>query len=79
MKFYNKISLGDMMAFQLLKEGKFFIYGLGVVQDKFYDDKTPIWDDEIKYGHVIYPWKLRFRLMIYSESPIVGLAIPTHE
>jgi hypothetical protein len=67
------------MAFQLFKERKFFIHGLGVVQDKFYDDETPIWDDEIKYGRVIYPWKVRFGLMIYSEYPIMELAIPIHE
>ncbi|MEM2843631.1 MAG: hypothetical protein QXZ53_07145, partial [Candidatus Bathyarchaeia archaeon] len=50
-----------------------------VVQEKFYDDETPIWDDEIKYGRVLYPWRVRFGLMLYSERPIVELAIPTHE
>lgn len=78
-KLYNKISLGDVMIFQLFQERKFYIHGLSVVQEKFYDDETPIWDDEIKYGRVLYPWRIRFGLMLYSERPIVELAIPTHE
>ncbi|MEM3986459.1 MAG: hypothetical protein QXR39_06790 [Candidatus Methanomethylicia archaeon] len=78
-KLYNKISFGDIMAFQLFQEGRFYIHGLGVVQEKFYDDETPIWDDEVKYRRVLYPWKVRFGLMLYSESPITELAIPTHE
>jgi len=78
-KSYNKISLGDIMTFQLFKEKRYYIHGLSVVQEKFYDDETLIWDDEVKYGHVIYPWRVRFGLMLYSESPILELAVPTHE
>jgi len=79
MKFYNRISSGDITTFQLFKEKNFYIHGLSVVQDKFYDDETPIWDDEKESGHVIYPWRARFGFMLYSESPIIELAIPTHE
>jgi len=78
-KSYNKISSGDIMAFQLFQERRYYIHGLGVVQEKFYDDETPIWDDEIKQGRTIYPWKIRFGLMLYSESPMTELAIPAHE
>ncbi|MEM2189253.1 MAG: hypothetical protein QXK53_07315 [Nitrososphaerota archaeon] len=78
-KFYNKISPGDIMIFQLFQEKRYYIHGLSVVQEKFYDDETLIWDEEIEHGRVLYPWRVGFGLMLYSESPIVELAIPTHE
>ena len=77
-KWYNNILPGDIMAFQLFKERRYFIHGLSIVREKFYDDETPIWNNE-KDRQVLYPWKVRFSLMLYSESAITELAIPTHE
>jgi len=51
-------------------EERHYIHGLGVAQNTFHDDQNQTWRDEIKQGHVKYPWRVNFSVMLYSESPI---------
>lgn len=67
-RLYNRISQGDLAFFQVVGTGE--IHALGVVKDKYYDDQTPIWDLELKKKKVLYPWRVSFYLIIYSEEPL---------
>jgi len=43
------------------------------VRERFYDDQTPIWDQEIEERRVLYPWRASFHIVIYSGEPIAKL------
>ncbi len=65
---YNNIKPHDIAVFQIAGNGH--IHAIGVIKDRFYDDQTPIWQEEIKEKKVLFPWRVRFTLMIFSEEPI---------
>jgi len=67
LRLYNSISSGDIVFFQIAQTGE--IHALGIVRDKFYDDQTPIWDLEIGKRKVLFPWRVSFYVIIYSEEP----------
>jgi hypothetical protein len=77
-KWYNRISTGDIVVFQLYKP-RYLIHAIGVVKDRHYDDETPVFREEDDSGDVIYPWRITFSLMIFSPEPIVELAVPTED
>ena len=66
-RLYNNISRGDLVFFQIAKTGT--IHALGIVKDRYYDDQTPIWDLEVKNNRVLFPWRVSFYFIIYSEEP----------
>ena len=78
-KMFNRILSGDVMVFQHIKGRSYLVHAIGVVKDRYYDDETPILSDEVKEGYVIFPWKVRLGLMIFSEEPIAKLAILTQD
>jgi len=71
LRLYNNISNGDIVFFQITETGD--IHAVGIVKEKFYDDQTPIWDQEIKKKRVLFPWRISFYIIIYSEEPIAKL------
>jgi len=65
---YNNLSVGDVVFFQLAESGD--IHAVGLVKDKFYDDQTPVWPEEFNRGKVLFPWRVSFYFVIYSEEPL---------
>lgn len=65
---YNQVAAGDVVFFQLTKSGD--IHAIGVVKDRFYDDQTPVWDEEDNKGMVLFPWRISFYVIIYSEESL---------
>ena len=70
---YNNIKPFDIVAIQVARSGK--IHAIGVVKRTFYDDQTIVWPLEEKKGRVLYPWRVSFHIMIFSEEPITTLNI----
>jgi len=66
--YYNNISAGDVVFFQLAGSGD--IHAIGVVKKRFYDDQTPVWPEEFNKGEILFPWRVSFYVIIYSEKPL---------
>ncbi|MCY0868114.1 MAG: hypothetical protein OWQ48_02645 [Desulfurococcus sp.] len=66
-RLYNNIKPFDIAAFQIKNTGE--IHGLGLVKRTYYDDQTPVWPDEIGKNRVLYPWRIEFSSIIFSEKP----------
>jgi hypothetical protein len=66
---YNRIKPFDFAVFQIAKTGE--IHALGVVKETFYDDQTPVWPKEVEQRVALYPWRVAFSFMIFSEEPIL--------
>jgi len=73
LRLYNSISSGDLVFFQVARTGE--IHALGIVRGKHYDDQTPIWDLEVKEKRVLFPWRVSFYIILYSEEPFARLFI----
>jgi len=67
----NDISSGDVAFLQVAGSGD--IHAVGVAGERFYDDQTPIWGREIEERRALYPWRVSFYIVVYSEEPIVKL------
>jgi hypothetical protein len=65
---YNNIEPFDIATIQIARSGE--IHAIGVVKRTFYDDQTIVWPLEEKRGRVLYPWRVSFQFMIFSEEPI---------
>jgi hypothetical protein len=75
--YYNSIKPLDVVFFQIQNsEKKFYIHAIGIVRDKYYDDQTLIWSDEKKNRAVLYPWRVSFGIIIYSEEPFKEFNVP---
>ena len=66
---YNKIRPFDYVLIQIAKTGE--IHAMAVVKDKYYDDQTPIWSAELEQRRILFPWRVPFCFIIYSEEPIL--------
>ena len=66
---WNRIKPFDFAVLQIAKTGE--IHALEVVKETFYDDQTPVWPREIEQRVVLYPWRVAFSFMIFSEEPIL--------
>ncbi|MHA1593926.1 MAG: hypothetical protein ACTSXX_04200 [Candidatus Baldrarchaeia archaeon] len=73
LRLYNSIKPGDIAFFQIAKTGE--IHALGVIAEKFYDDQTPIWKEEISRRTVLFPWRVSFSFMLFSEKPLTKMFI----
>jgi len=65
---YNRIKPFDIVFFQIAKTGE--IHATGVVKETYFDDQTPVWPQE--QNQVIFPWKVSFCSMLFSEEPFVS-------
>jgi hypothetical protein len=68
LSFYNNIKPFDIAVIQVARSGE--IHAIGVVKRTFYDDQTIVWPLEEKRRKVLYPWRVSFQFMIFSEEPI---------
>ena len=66
---YNRIKPFDFAVLQVAKTGE--VHALGVVKETFYDDQTPVWPKEVEGRVVLYPWRVAFSFMLFSEEPIL--------
>jgi len=66
---YNKIRPFDYVLIQIAKTGE--IHAMAIVKDKYYDDQTPIWRMEIEQRRVLFPWRIPFCFIIFSEEPVL--------
>jgi len=66
-KFYDKLSIGDVLIFYV-KVPVSGIIGLGIVESKF-TQNTPFWADEIKENKVIYPYRFEFKTKYIIPQP----------
>jgi len=67
LRLYNTISNGDIVFFQMARTWE--VHALGIVKGNHYDDQTPILDLEFKNNRVLFPWRVSFFTIIYSEEP----------
>jgi len=67
---YNRIRPFDVAVFQIARTGD--IHALGIIRETYYDDQTPIWPLEIEENRVLYPWRVSFSAIIFSEEPFVS-------
>jgi hypothetical protein len=67
-RLYNKIKPFDIVIFQIAGTGK--IHGIGIVKETYFDDQTPVWPNERE--RVLFPWKVAFSNIIYSEKPFTS-------
>lgn len=72
-KLYNEIKAFDTAVIQVAGTGE--IHAIGVVKETFYDDQTPIWPREFDEHRVLYPWRVSFANMLYSDSPFTVLFV----
>lgn len=72
-KLYNRIKPFDIVVFQVAKN--YNIHAIGVVKDKYFDDQTLIWPNEIERGKVLYPWRVSFICIIFSKTPFTTHSI----
>jgi hypothetical protein len=70
---YNNIEPFDIAAIQIARSGE--IHAIGVVKRTFYDDQTIVWPLEEEKGRVLYPWRVSFHIMVFSEEPITTLNV----
>ena len=77
LRLYSDIQEGDIVFLQMARTGE--MHAVGIVKDKHYDDQTPIWDQELKNNKVLFPWRVSFYFMIYSEKPFARLFIKSKE
>jgi len=71
LRLYNSISSGDTAFLQIAESGD--IHAVGIVKERFYDDQTPIWDQEIEERRVLFPRRVFFYIVVYSDEPIAKL------
>lgn len=64
---YNRIKPFDIVIFLVARTRK--IYAIGIVKDKHYDDQALVWPEEIRENKVLFPWKVSFFGIIFSEEP----------
>ena len=70
-RMFNRIKPFDYAVIQIAGSGH--IHALGVIKSTGYDDQTPIWDKEIQQRRVLFPWRVYFSFIIFSERPITTL------
>jgi len=68
---YNQIKPFDVAVIQLIPTSG--IHAVGIIKEKFYDDQALIWEDEIVEKHVLFPWRVKFSMMVYSEEAVTQL------
>ena len=67
---YNKIKPFDIVVFQIARTGE--IHAIGIVKETYYDDQTPVWPGEREQRRILYPWKVSFCSIIFSNKPFVS-------
>ncbi|MEM0380514.1 MAG: hypothetical protein QXP71_04215 [Desulfurococcaceae archaeon] len=65
-RLYNRIKPFDIVVFQVAGAGS--IHAIGIVKEKYFDDQTPVWPEEREKSRVLYPWRISFSGLIFSEN-----------
>ena len=71
---YNEIQPFDIAVFQIAKT--YEIHAIGVIKGTYYDDQTLIWPSELREKKVLFPWRVSFCSIIFSEEPFSQISIP---
>lgn len=66
---FNRIGPFNVVIFQVARTGE--VHAIGMVRETYYDDQTPVWNNELEQNRVLYPWKVSLSTMVFSESPLV--------
>jgi hypothetical protein len=66
---FNRIKPFHVVVFQVARSGE--VHAIGVVKETYYDDQTPIWDNELEQNRVLYPWKVSLSAVLFSENSFV--------
>jgi len=66
---YNRIKPFDHAMIQIAKTGE--ICAIATVKDKYFDDQTPVFKAEIEQKRILFPWRVPFSFILYSEKPIL--------
>jgi hypothetical protein len=66
-RLYNRIKPFDIAVFQITISGN--IHAIGIIKEKYFDDQTFIWPAEKEKGQVLYPWRVSFINILFSENP----------
>ena len=69
-RLYNRIKPFDVVFFQIAKTGE--IHAAGIVKEVYYDDQTPVWPQEQEQNKVLFPWKVAFCNVLFSDKPFVS-------
>jgi hypothetical protein len=66
---YQRLKPFDHAIIQMAKTGD--LHAFGVIKGSYFDDQTPVWPEEIRQGKVLFPWKVSFSLILFSEGAIM--------
>jgi hypothetical protein len=67
---YQRIRPFDHAIFQLAKTGE--LHAFGVAKERFFDDQTLVWPEETRQRKVLFPWRVSFSLVLFSEEPLMS-------
>ena len=73
--FWNTVKEGDLLAFYATLPVK-KIFGFGKVSEKFVDDRV-LWNDEKIFKRVLWPYRIRFKILFLQEDWEKGEQVPS--
>jgi len=62
---YNRIKSFDSAILQTTRGD---VHAFGIIKEKFYDDQTPVWPQELEQNRVLFPWRVSFSFMMFSTE-----------
>lgn len=69
-RLYNKIKPFDIALIQIARTGE--IHAIAIIRDTYYDDQTSIWPNETQQKRVLYPWRVSFSNIVFSDAPFTS-------
>ena len=66
-RLYNKIKPFDIALIQIARTGE--IHAIAIIKDTYHDDQTPVWPNEMQQKQVLYPWRVSFSNILFSDTP----------
>jgi hypothetical protein len=70
-RLYNRIKPFDIALIQIAGTGE--VHAVAIVKDTYYDDQTPVWPNEMQQKKVLYPWRVSFSNIIFSDIAFASL------
>lgn len=67
---YNRIKPFDITLIQIAGTGA--IHAIAIIRDTYYDDQTPVWPNEMQQKRVLYPWRVSFSNILFSDTPFTS-------
>lgn len=69
-RLYNKIKPFDIALIQIAGTGE--IHAIATIRNTYHDDQTPVWPTEMRQKRVLYPWRVSFSNILFSDTPFTS-------